>query len=57
MSGKRKPVKKVGDKSRFVWDEDPAGNPEFEVIRYDKEARDEMIAALLAESREIAQSS
>ncbi len=57
MSGKRKPVNKVSAKGRFVWDVDSDDAPEFEMIRYDEEARKEMIDALLAESREIAQNS
>jgi len=56
MPRKRKSVEKASDKSRFVWGEEDGDIP-FEIIRYDEEARNDMIAALLAESREIAQGS
>jgi len=48
MARKAKPVKKVDPVSRFVWQDD---EKEFDIIRYDDEARRQTVEALLAESR------
>lgn len=47
MAGTKKIIKKP-DPRKFIWGD---GEPEFDVICYDDEARMKMVAALLAESR------
>lgn len=53
---KPKKVKKASSDIRYIWGED-AGEKEFEVIRYDDEARARVVAALLAESRDMLKNS
>lgn len=48
---KPKRVKKASSDIRYIWGED--GEQQFEVIRYDDEARAQVVEALLAESRDM----